>query len=93
RRAARVASAQASAALYDREAPLLTGEAPLPTGPAPAFPPADMYLAAERLSPILFNRASIAPVTLAALLPLALAGATVFPFKEVLQVLRKLVLF
>ncbi|MEM8630204.1 MAG: hypothetical protein AAGF74_03120 [Pseudomonadota bacterium] len=93
KRTMRITGAQATRGLYEREELQRSGEAPLPSGPAPAFPPSGNYAAADAMSTVLFNRASIVPVSLAALIPLALAGATQFPFREVLQILKKLVLF
>jgi hypothetical protein len=54
--------------------------------------PAGQYAAARALSIFVMNRASLAPVALAALVPLAFAAATKIPSNQVIPVLRKLLL-
>ncbi|TBY08159.1 hypothetical protein [Rhizobium laguerreae] len=50
------------------------------------------FEATRKLSAMLINRSAVLPVAAAALLPFAVAGATKLPFKEVLSVLKKLLL-
>jgi hypothetical protein len=54
--------------------------------------PSAIYADVGRLSTVLLKRSAVVPVGLAALLPLALAGATVLPYREVLAIARRLIL-
>jgi hypothetical protein len=54
--------------------------------------PGKHYEATRKLSTILVSRAAVVPVAAAALIPFAVAGATKLPYKEVLSVLKKLLL-
>lgn len=54
--------------------------------------PAKHYDASRKLGTILLSRAAIVPVGLAALLPFAIAGSTILPYKEVFSTLKKLLL-
>lgn len=54
--------------------------------------PSKLYDAAKKLSVVLMNRRAIVPICAAALLPLVAGGATVFPFKEIWSVAKKLLL-
>ncbi len=54
--------------------------------------PTKLYDAAKKLSVVLLNRRAIVPVGAAALLPLVAGGATMFPFKEIWSVAKKLLL-
>ena len=65
------------------------------TPPDPADSLADptkIYDAAKKLSVLLLNRSAIIPVCTAALLPLVAGSATMFPFKEIWSVAKKLLL-
>lgn len=55
--------------------------------------PAKFYEAAKKLSPMLVTRATLVPVSAAALLPFAAAGFTQLPVKELIPVLKHLLLF
>jgi hypothetical protein len=54
--------------------------------------PGKHYEAMGKLSTILVSRTAVVPVAAAALIPFAVVGATVLPYKEVLSVLKKLLL-
>jgi hypothetical protein len=54
--------------------------------------PTKHYEATRKLSTILVNRAAVVPVAAAALVPFAVAAATSLPYKEILSVLKKLLL-
>ncbi|KOF21468.1 membrane protein [Ensifer adhaerens] len=54
--------------------------------------PTKQYETTRKLSAILLSRTAIVPVAAAALLPIAAAGATILPYKEVFSVLKKLLL-
>jgi len=54
--------------------------------------PAGQYAAARGLSIFVMNRATLLPVTLAALIPLAVAAATKLPSSQIIPVLKKLLL-
>lgn len=54
--------------------------------------PSKSYAAAKKLSSILLSRAAIVPLTVAALAPFAIVGATQLPLKEVVSTLKKLIL-
>jgi hypothetical protein len=54
--------------------------------------PARQYASARGLSIFVMNRASLVPVALAALFPLAIAAATKLPSSQIVPVLRKLLL-
>lgn len=57
-----------------------------------AADPSKAYAAARKLSSILLSRSAILPLTVAALAPFAIIGATQLPLKEVVSTLKKLVL-
>lgn len=52
-----------------------------------------MFAAAKKMSTLAITRQMLIPVSLAALAPLVLAGATQLPLKELMQIVKKLVLF
>ena len=54
--------------------------------------PSKQFETTRKLSVWLFNRSALVPVAAAALLPLAAAGATQLPYKEMLSILKKLLL-
>ena len=54
--------------------------------------PVKAYTAARKLSGMIVSRTALVPLSLAALLPLVAAGATQLPLKEVLKVLKGLLL-
>lgn len=54
--------------------------------------PTKQFETTRKLSAMLLNRSAIVPVAAAALLPIAAAGATILPYKEVFSVLKKLLL-
>ncbi len=54
--------------------------------------PGKHYESMRKLSTILFSRAAVVPVAAAALIPFAVLGAIKLPYKEVLSVLKKLLL-
>ncbi|MBA8880903.1 hypothetical protein [Phyllobacterium myrsinacearum] len=54
--------------------------------------PSKLYDATRKLSTILVDRSAVVPVAAAALIPFAVAGATKLPFKEVLSLVKKLLL-
>lgn len=54
--------------------------------------PSKMLLSVRKLSTFLFNREALLPISAAALLPLVAAGATQLPFKEILKIMKKLLL-
>lgn len=54
--------------------------------------PTALFNAAKKLPSLLFQRATLLPVSAAALLPLFAAGATQLPIKDLFKVLRKLLL-
>jgi hypothetical protein len=51
-----------------------------------------MLLSVRKLSTFLFNREALLPISAAALLPLVAAGATQLPFKEILKIMKKMLL-
>jgi hypothetical protein len=55
--------------------------------------PSKMFAAVKKLSTSVFSRTALLPVSAAALLPLLAAGATQLPFKELLKVVKRLLLF
>jgi hypothetical protein len=55
--------------------------------------PTVIFKAAENMSTVLITRASILPISAAAVLPVFAAGATLLPLKDLFGVLRKLLLF
>lgn len=89
----RSTAADATNALHGAEQAYLQGNPPVAADPPPAITAPALYAAAGNLHTVLFSRASIVPVSVAALLPLCIAGATQFPIREVFGVLKKLVLF
>lgn len=54
--------------------------------------PTKQFETTRKLSAMLLSRSAIVPVAAAALLPIAAAGATILPYKEVFSVLKKLLL-
>lgn len=54
--------------------------------------PGKLYEATRKLSTFLVNRAAVVPVAAAALIPFAVVGASKLPYKDVLSVLKKLLL-
>jgi hypothetical protein len=54
--------------------------------------PMKFYEAIGKLSPLLVTRSTLLPVTLVALMPLALVGATQLPFKALLPVVKRLLM-
>lgn len=54
--------------------------------------PSKLYDATRKLSTILVDRSAVVPVAAAALIPFAVAGATKLPYKEVLSIVKKLLL-
>ena len=52
--------------------------------------PGKHYEATRKLSTILVNRSSVVPVAAAALLPFAIVATTMLPYKDVVSVMRKL---
>jgi hypothetical protein len=54
--------------------------------------PSKLYENAGKLSGLLVTRSGLLPVSAAALLPLVIAGATKLPFKEVLTIMKRLLL-
>ncbi len=55
--------------------------------------PAKHFEAARKMSTLLLDRSALGPVSAAALLPLAAAGSTQLPYKELLSIFKKLLLF
>lgn len=64
---------------------------PTPAGEIPD--PGKEYAAAQKLSTFLFSRTALLPVAAAAVVPLMVAGATQLPIKELLKVVKRLLLF
>jgi hypothetical protein len=54
--------------------------------------PSKTFDAARKMSVYLFNRSALVPVAAAAILPLAAAGLTMLPYKEILSIAKKLLL-
>jgi hypothetical protein len=54
--------------------------------------PTKVFEMTRKLSSVLVSRSAIIPVTAAALIPFSIAGAVWLPYKEVLSVLKKLLL-
>lgn len=54
--------------------------------------PSKQFELARKLSVFLFNREALVPLGAAALLPLAAAGATKLPYKEIFAIVKKLLL-
>jgi hypothetical protein len=54
--------------------------------------PDKAYLAAKKLSPMLISRATLLPLAAASLLPLVAAGTTQLPLKDILTVVKRLLL-
>jgi hypothetical protein len=54
--------------------------------------PTKQFETAKKLSTMLVSRTSVVPVAAAALIPFAVAGATKLPYKEVFEVVKKLLL-
>lgn len=54
--------------------------------------PTQIYESAGKLSGLLVTRSGLLPVSAAALLPLVIAGATKLPIKEILMIMKRLLL-
>lgn len=54
--------------------------------------PSKTFDAARKMSVYLFNRSALVPVAGAAILPLAAAGLTMMPYKDILSIAKKLLL-
>lgn len=54
--------------------------------------PGKLFEAAKKLSPMLVTRSTLIPVFAAALLPFVLVGLTQLPFKELLPIVKRLLL-
>jgi len=54
--------------------------------------PSKTFDAARKMSVYLFNRSALVPVAGAAILPLAAAGLTMLPYKDILSIAKKLLL-
>jgi hypothetical protein len=54
--------------------------------------PTQLYESAGKLSGLLVTRSGLLPVSAAALLPLVIAGATKLPIKEILMIMKRLLL-
>lgn len=52
--------------------------------------PTKLYEAIGKLSPLILNRSTLLPVTVVALLPLILVGLTQLPFKDLLPIIKRL---
>ncbi|WP_428423427.1 hypothetical protein [Pararhizobium sp.] len=65
---------------------------PTPEPDAELSDPGKHYEAMRKLSTILVSRTAVVPVAAAALIPFAVVGATMLPYKEVISVLKKLLL-
>lgn len=55
--------------------------------------PSKMFAASQKLSVFLISRSAMLPVSAAALIPLVVAGATQLPIKELLKIMKRLLLF
>ena len=65
---------------------------PTPEPDSEMSDPAKHYEASRKLSVVLVSRSAVVPVAAGALIPFAVAGATKLPYKEVVSVLKKLLL-
>jgi hypothetical protein len=54
--------------------------------------PSKTFAATQKLSVFPFSRSALLPIAAAALLPLVAAGATIMPVKELLKILKRLLL-
>jgi len=54
--------------------------------------PSKAFATTKKLSAFLFSRSALLPISAAALLPLVAAGATIMPIKELLKILKRLLL-
>ena len=54
--------------------------------------PSAQYAVSQKLSVFVMSRAAIAPLAAAALVPFAIAGATMLPYKEVFSLVKKLLI-
>jgi hypothetical protein len=54
--------------------------------------PSALFIAAKKIPTFLFSRATLLPVSAAALVPLVAAGATYVPFKTLLGILKRVLL-
>lgn len=50
------------------------------------------FEASRKLSPLLISHSALLPVSIAALLPLIVAGATQLPLKELIHIAKRLIL-
>jgi len=93
-----ILAARATQSLRAAERTLL-GSNVVANDPAEADPdhavpdPSSQYAVTKKLSVILMNRGAIAPLAGAALVPFAIAGATKLPYKEVMALVKKLLVF
>jgi hypothetical protein len=55
--------------------------------------PSKAFAINQKLSVFLFSRSALLPISAAALLPLVTAGVTIMPVKELLKILKRLLLF
>jgi hypothetical protein len=62
-------------------------------GSADVADPAKQFEATRKMSTLLLDRSALGPVSAAALLPLVAAGSTQLPYKELLSIFKKLLLF
>ena len=63
-----------------------------PAGTDSVPDPSSVYASADKLSTNLISRSTLLPVSAAALLPLVAAAATQLPIKEILKILKRLLL-
>ena len=54
--------------------------------------PSKVFATTQKLSVFLFSRSALLPISAAAILPLVAAGATIMPIKELLKILKRLLL-
>lgn len=92
-----LAGARATTALRQSERKLLGANATAPEAEdgldtPEAADPSKHYELARKLSVFLLNREALVPLGAAALLPLAAAGATKLPYKEIFAIVKKLLL-
>jgi len=55
--------------------------------------PSKMFATTQKLSVFLVNRSALLPISAAALIPLVAAGASQLPIKEIVKVMKRLLLF
>jgi len=54
--------------------------------------PSKIFATTQKLSVFIFSRSALLPISAAAILPLVAAGATIMPIKELLKILKRLLL-